>query len=335
MPRPRGVDAPSGEREIRPMSCSISVALRVALASAVLGLAACERGKPPATRQPAAPAGGAAPSVAGTPESPPAWDPAAGPALLVRGGVFSTALVVLPQYTDSTLPDSLGAMGAIARGDTVLLVGRSGRDGEARVMRVRASEASGDCIEWPNVILEPTTDDRAALGWTVAFVGARVEAIPLDSIEGLASADSAQLAATITRLASSQRDDTSATFRGIPLVVRMAYWFAPAPHVRAVVADLVRDLNLEASPLQQRTLLIAERSDAPGARDRVVYLERTAGAEDSVVTSDVLGAVRLMQSGVVALVVGREGPDGTAYTLLERSPAGGWRVRWTSAHAGC
>lgn len=317
------------------MRCSMAVVMRVALASALLALAACERAKAPATRQPAAPAGGPAPSATTPPASPLAWDAAAGPALLVRGDEFSTALVVLPQYTDSTLPDSLSAATVIARGDTVLLVGRSGRDGEARVMGVRGSGASGDCIEWPNATLEPTTDTRAVLGWTVAFVGAHAEAIRLDSIEGLASADSAQLAATITRLASSQPDDTSATFRGIPLVVRMAYRFAPAPHVQAVIADLVRDLNLEASPLEQHTLLIAERSDAPDARDRVVYLERTAGAEDSVVTSDVLGAVRLAETGVVAVVLARDGPDGTAYSLLERSPTGAWRVHWTSAHAGC
>lgn len=317
------------------MRCSIAVVMRIAVASASLALGACERARPPAARQPAVPPGGPAPSPSAAPVSPPSWDAVVGSALLVRGRVFSTALVVLPQYTDSTLPDSLSAAGAVTRGDTVLLVGRSGPDGQARVMAVRNSVARGDCVEWPSAILEPTTDDRAAVGWTVAFVGARAEAIPLDSIEGLASGDSAQLAATITRLASSQPDDTSATFRGIPLVVRLAYRFAPAPHEEAVIADLVRNLNLEASPLEQHTLLVAERADAPDARYRVVYLERTAGAEDSVATSDVLGAVRLVEAGVVAVVLGRDGPEGTAYALLERSPAGAWRLRWTSAHAGC
>lgn len=313
------------------------VAVRVGLAALALALFACERASPPAVRRPAAPPGVAPNHAAavGATASPPAWDPAAGPALLVRGGVFSSAQVVLPEYTDSTLPDSLSAGDAAARGDTVLLVGRSGRAGYARVMALHGSAAAGDCIDWPNATLEPTTDDRAALGWTVAFLRPRAAAIPLDSIEGLESADSAQLAATITRLASSQPDDTSATFRGIPLVVRMAYRFTPAPHVEAIIADLVRDLNLEASPLEQHTLLIAERSDAPGAAYRVVYHARVAGVEDSVVTTDVLGAVRLADTGVVAVVLARDGPDGTAYAMLERSAAGTWRVRWTSAHAGC
>lgn len=335
MARPRGVDGAVRGAKIRAMRVLPAVIARVGLAALAITLAACERATPPAARRPTASSRAASAPAASPALSPPTWDSAAGPALLVRGSVFSTALVVLPQYTDSTLPDSLSADLATLRGDTLLLVARSGPAGHARVMTLGHSVATDDCVEWPGAAIEPTTDDRASVGWTVAFVGHRAEAIPLDSIEGLASADSAQLAAAITRLASSQPDDTSATFRGIPLVVRMAYRFTPAPHVVAVIADLVRNLNLEASPLEQHTLLVAERSDSADARYRVAYQARAAGVEDSVVTTEVLGAVRFAGSGAVGVVLMREGPDGIAYVLLERSAAGDWRVRWTSAHAGC
>jgi hypothetical protein len=127
--------------------------------------------------------------------------------------------------------------------------------------------------------------------------------------------------------------------------VRTASHFSPAPGVVAVVAELVRKLNQEANPLEEHTLLVAERdsSDAQ-ARARVAYWERTAASEERVVTTDVLAAAAFDSASPsrVGLVLAREGFDAVSYALLERSPTPAaergtsrrWRVRWTSAR-GC
>ena len=168
------------------------------------------------------------------------------------------------------------------------------------------------------------------------FVQQHVTSIGLDSLDGMSGVDSARLAADLTRLASALPDDTSKTFRGIPFSVRYAFRFQAASGVDAVVADLVRRLNQEASPLEQHTLLIAERigaaSDTPF---RVAYHERTGGLEEAIETTDVLAALRLSSPPHVALVVLREGQDTSAFAMLERQADGSWRVRWTSVHTGC
>ncbi|MGH7648086.1 MAG: hypothetical protein ACREND_08200, partial [Gemmatimonadaceae bacterium] len=68
---------------------------------------------------------------------------------------------------------------------------------------------------------------------------------------------------------------------------------------------------------------------------QVTYHERAGGLEEAIETTDVLSAVRLSAPARVALVVLREGQDTSAYAMLERTPNGSWRVRWTSVHTGC
>ena len=175
-----------------------------------------------------------------------------------------------------------------------------------------------------------------AAGWSVAFVHGRVQPVALDSIESLARPDSARLAADVTRLASMLPDDTSRTFQGIPFAVRSAYRFPVANGVQGVVADVVRRLNQEANPLEQHTLLVAERSAAdPQARFHTVFHERSAGSEETLETSDVLAVLRYGSPVRTAIVLLREGLETSAYELLERDPSGHWRQRWVSVHTGC
>lgn len=257
--------------------------------------------------------------------------------MFARGGALTTAHVVFPQYRDSALPDTVRFDQTAVPTAVLELFGPTGKVGTARVGSVSATVWSGDgCIEWPAAHLELQTDGARAAGWTVAFLEGRLQPIPLDSIEGLASTDSAQLAAAITRLASTLPDDTAHTFRGVPLSVRMAYRFTAAPGVQALVADVVRTLNLEATPLEQHTLLVAERRGGTGAEGyRVVYHSRSAGSEETLETTDVLAAVRFAGSNRVALVLLREGMESSAYALLERDERGRWHQRWTSVHTGC
>jgi hypothetical protein len=248
--------------------------------------------------------------------------------------------VVSPQDADSTRADSVRVDDSTLRGLTLELLSRSGAAGEARVVAVGGTEwthSRGACTEWPSARLRPVSGGAPPVNvnWTVAFAKGRVEPVPLDSIEALPRPDSARLAADVTRLASALPNDTARAFRGVPFSVRRAYRFA-IPGAAALAADVVRTLNLEASPLEQHTLLIAERdSGDTDGRYRTVYYERRAGAEEAVESTDVLAAVRFRAPPRLALVLVREGAETSAYALLERYAPGRWRVRWTSARTGC
>lgn len=306
-----------------------------ALALAVF-LLACERSRTPAPPDTSRPAPAESTEAVAPVPPPPAWDASAGPVMLARNGSATAALVVFPQYADSTLPDTVRFDVGGIRNLSVDLLGRSGAVGTATVASVQPKQWSGDeCIEWPRAQLRPTSDSTAA-GWSVAFVHGRVQPVALDSIESLARPDSARLAADVTRLASMLPDDTSRTFQGIPFAVRSAYRFPVANGVQGVVADVVRRLNQEANPLEQHTLLVAERSAAdPQARFHTVFHERSAGSEETLETSDVLAVLRYGSPVRTAIVLLREGLETSAYELLERDPSGHWRQRWVSVHTGC
>lgn len=324
-----------------PGRAAARVLRRTAVATVlVLTAAACERSR----QQPRVDTTTAAlpPLVdtAGTPPPPAsAWDTTAGAVLVVRGSGTADAQVVFPQYADSTLPDTVRLDPAPIRGATLDLFDRHGLLGQARVAGAQAREWKGDsaCIEWPPATMASTAADAAELPqWTVAFVSGRAQAIPLDSIEALPRADSARLAVELTRLASALPTDPGSQFRGLPFVVRSAYRFAPAPGVSAVAAEVVRKLNLEANPLEEHTLLIAERDSADArATFRTVYSDRTSGTEERVASTEVLAAVSLGTPRRTMLVLARASDESLAYLLLERTGAGRWRVRWSSVPTGC
>ena len=300
--------------------------------------ASCERSRQPTrTRTPPPNAAESVAAMQSTPAPGAEWDSSVGPVVLARGASAANAWVVFPDYSDSTVPDTLQLDASTLRGDSVSLVSRGGIVDRVPVISAGSKEWAGDeCVEWPTATLGVGGDTTRSAGWTVGFVDQHVSAVALDSLGGMSGTDSARLAADVTRLASALPDDTSRTFRGIPFSVRYAYRFQPVAGMEAVVADLVRRLNQEASPLEQHTLLIAERSTAtPDAAFRVAYHERTGGLEEAIETTDVLAAVRLTSPAHVELFVLREGQDTNAYALLERQPDGSWRVRWTSVHTGC
>jgi hypothetical protein len=83
-------------------------------------------------------------------------------------------------------------------------------------------------------------------------------------------------------------------------------------------------------------LLIAERDSGVTAGPyQLVYAERLHGKEEELTTSEVVAAARFGASGRPMLIVARDGNDGLAYALLERSATRQWRVRWTSGMAKC
>lgn len=268
------------------------------------------------------------------------WTEDAGPALLVADEAGERMAVVLPRFSDSmladsTLPQDLPIELAAVAGSAVDLFGRSGRAGTATVSA--ADELSipeaGACTAWPSLSMSGTPPGRT---WTVGLTSGRATAIPLDSADVLAGADSARLTAEVSRIASSLPNDTVPAFRGLPFAVRSVRRFNPAPGVSALVAEVVRRVNQEANPREERILLVAERdSGRTTGRYERAYSERASGTEEDVETTDVLAALALGPARTPTLVLRREYFEGSAYALLERTGPRNWRVRWTSAYAGC
>ena len=248
------------------------------------------------------------------------------------GSVLSAQLV-FPQYSDSTL--TTGTQFPVDRigEQRVELFSPSGLAGGARLLAPEAAAPQG-CTGWPQARV---LADAEPLGpWTVAFAEGLAQPIALDSITGLAPADSAQLAAQLARLASSLPEDSASAFRGLPFVVRSARRFSPVPGVQAVVADVVRRVSAEATPLAEHLLIVAERpADAPTARFTPVYVERVSGQEETLEITEALAAVTLGAERRPTLVIGRDFGDGTAFSLVERVSGSRWRLRWSSAYAGC
>jgi hypothetical protein len=172
--------------------------------------------------------------------------------------------------------------------------------------------------------------------WSIGFIGGVVAPLPLDSIQSFAAADSASLSAMVTRIASALPNDSAGRFNGLPFVVRTLWRFNALGNVQTVVATLARQINQEATPLQERTLVIAERrlkgNDTTFTK---AYSERSYGLEETIESSDVLAAALLGGNRNPALILSRDYGDVTAYGLLERGDDGHWRALWTSARRHC
>ncbi|HEY0778857.1 MAG TPA: hypothetical protein VGD56_12885 [Gemmatirosa sp.] len=288
------------------------------------------------------------------------WDDAAGVGLVVRtpGG---QEILVSPDTTDARTGAVRAAAGAADGG--VVLFGRSGMLGHARAdSTFDGAPLAGACATWSALRLGPSSGADVTPAWTVGFVvpagAAQPAALALDSLDVLSSRDSATLAAAVTRLAAALPDTgvrgsrRRPALRGVPFRVRDAHRFTMADGSGAVVAILTRTLNTEATPFAEQLLLVAERHAARPYE--LTYAESVAGVEESLPAMDVLAAVQLpatagATSGAsaltptsavpssaphdsrAALVLGRDGDDGSRYTLLERESPGRWRVRWTSA----
>jgi hypothetical protein len=101
-----------------------------------------------------------------------------------------------------------------------------------------------------------------------------------------------------------------------------------------VVGTLERQLNQQATPLQERTFIVAERS-ASDSTFATVYSERVYGPEETIQNQDLLAATLLGPGKNPALVVSRDFGDAIAYALIERGDDGRWRQRWVSGRRRC
>jgi hypothetical protein len=235
------------------------------------------------------------------------WAPAFGTMLLVPSDTDNTAIVVYPD-AHAGIGDSIRL--------SLFTVG-----GEVAVPNVIVRGADSlECGGAPVVHLSGGAFGAWAIGVT-----ATSRLLRSDSLESLAPRDSAQLVATLARLASTITAREETRFNALPFSVLRARRFA-AGGTRVVAAHLVRKLPQEASPLEEHTFLIAER---PLSSDSLLlrFHQRSEGTEETADHFEILAAAAA--EAVTLLLVARDNSSGTQYQILERSPTGSWRVRWT------
>jgi hypothetical protein len=240
-----------------------------------------------------------------------------------------TVAVIIPEATDSTVA-IVETITAPVSGLTFDLFARSGR--VAAAVRSAAlppvDTSKRDCYGWPLARLLARTPD-----WTIGFSSGRVAPIAIDSIEALRGADSASMAAALTRAAAALPGVSDPTFRGLPFRVRAAYTFR-LDSVDVVVADVVRAVNEEANPRIEHLQLVGERPAGATVTFTVRYSNRTAGSEESTQASELLSVLAIGNSRKPVIVLGIEYSDGRRIGILERV-GGEWRVVWRSAYTDC
>jgi hypothetical protein len=256
------------------------------------------------------------------------WNPAAGPVLLVAGASPDEAIVFFGAANGSAAALDTGAVDQA----TATLFGRDSSRFTA-TLELPAGNDNAECRIWPLRNLRATAGSGA---WSVGFLSSNVTAVPLDSVDALSARDSMALAAEASRLASAVTANTSPSFQGLRFTAQNIRRFVAAPGVQAMAAQLIRRVNQEADPQEEQTLVIAERdSGATTGRYQLAYAERSFGREEDVVSSELVGAVRLGPNGAPSLVIARDSDAGLAYALIERTGPRQWVTRWTSGLAKC
>lgn len=316
---------------------------------ALLGAAACERTPNPV---PVDSVVTTVPEVAKDSLRPPVgtgWEADAGPFVIlptVDGGVDAGSLL-RPDATELTVGDTTGLFaGAISAGGKPALLelfSRGALLGESPFTVEITPGLEAGCTAWPIARLhmpQPVPSAGAqgassspARAWTAAFVKGLITQLPLDSIEGLSPRDSSLLAVNIARLASGLRDDTVATFRGLPFVVLRAYR-ANLGTQSFIVATLVRRVNQEDAPMEERLVMIVDGNLDTPKEWTVGWHERASGREDELVVSEPLVAFTLGTGKRSHLLFGRDDGVALSAAMLVREVSG-WKVLWESALAGC
>ena len=310
---------------------------RTAICAALFAVGACENRRNTPAIDSSVPLRPAAVGSTGAPTTT-TWDARLGPVLLISGSSPDLATVVVGD-SSRTGSDTVTEREAIAiRSTAALLIGRSDsvQIGILQEVHSPKGEEDSECTGWPAWKINKAKAGGALRPWSVGFVGGTVEPIRMDSIESLSRVDSARLAADATRLASALPGGGGERFTGLPFTVTTLWRFRAGPGVEGVVANLVRHINQEARPLEERTLIIAERdSSRRDERFNLAYFDRSQGAEETVESREVLALARSAPDAQPMLVLGRDFGDGMAYAIIQRDPSGRWREKWHSPRGHC
>ena len=263
------------------------------------------------------------------------WDSTAGPALVVSmDSIPDTISVLRPGYTEGRYDDTTMIDLRALSHTRFDLFGRSGSFGSAilttSMLRWHAgNDDEDDCIAWPTA-----TMSRSRNGWHAALQSGNATAIPLDSIEGVSSNDSALFVAQVIRLTTFLPQDPDPAFRSLPFTVRNAYRFQTGV-IEGIVAVLQRNIPSEANPREEDIFLVAERPVGSSDDYHLAFFTREAGNEGSATVANVLALVMLTRTQRLALIVSEEDEDGGTIAWIERAAPRVWHMVWRSAYAGC
>lgn len=196
------------------------------------------------------------------------------------------------------------------------------------------------CPSWPRRRLAMGASNTAR-PWTVGLSAGRITPWPLDSIETLATRDSAQLAAAVTTIASRLPEDGPPELHGLRWVV-LHLWRSRKTLPVAVggtsdgvlIATLVRRLNQEDAPREERLLLVIETAGNDPRQWRAVWHEREDGEEDELPIVEPLLLFSLAEEPAPYLLLGRDDGALPAATLLTRQERE-WVVGWESVPPPC
>jgi hypothetical protein len=254
------------------------------------------------------------PTDTAKPTSTVSWFDGNTPLLLAPAHSNDRALVVL---ADSLAPDP--EEGPVQESGTLVRL-----DGSTAPVQVTLSSGTEGCVD---AALQPAP----AAAWGVGFVGKAPIGIRVDSIRSISRSDSTALAAMIFRLASAVPNPPGGRFTGLPFSLVDLWRVNLADGTTVVVGTTKRQINQEDSPLEERTLLVAE-ADGSG-NFKQVYSNRSAGPEETVEGSELLAAVAL--AGGQQLVFSHDYGEEVSYSIVERSPSGAWTTRWASRRFSC
>ncbi len=258
------------------------------------------------------------------------WLPAGGRYLLVAASVPDTAFVVFPEFTsDSTIASGQFVLSGDALTDYELWA-PDGNFSVGRLTSVMHARQLG-CEQWPVGRLQAAAGART---WSVGLRAGRAHGIPYTSIDQMSGSDSAEVVVDLARLGSQAPNDTSTALRGLPYVVRAAYRANLGDSLALLVGEVVRRVNIEAHPREERTTVVGERAASDNEPYTLVYSERLHGDEENVPTTELIGLVQLNDGNYVAFGA-RDYSDGGTYLMFMREKGHRWRLRWQSAYAGC
>lgn len=165
--------------------------------------------------------------------------------------------------------------------------------------------------------------------------GASSPLLALVRIEGLASRDSARLAARISAAVDVLPSDTSvADFRGLPVAVRAAWVLAVADGDSVIVALVARRMPIESAPLEELFAIIAAPGQRQGVRDPLIggWVARDVGQEEELPARELAGAFH--SGGDLMLVLAHDAATGSRAEVIARR-SGRWRIEWSGPIPAC
>jgi len=257
------------------------------------------------------------------------WDSVAGSFMIVRGSDSIDAAVVLPGLTDSLLNSTKHFELSGLQNAALDLFSLQGIIGSSSLHILSQPAEAVGCLAWP----EGRLTDVAPAQWRIGLEAGKAKGIKVVPIDATQGRDSTTLIADVLSVASQLPQEGDAAFKGIPFSVRNAYRLA-VPETSVIVAEVVRKINEEANPREEHVLVVAERQSTVGAYQLAFHMI-SAGAEESLQTTDLLAAIKIVKTGRLAVVVSFDYEDGGKIGLLEKISENSWQLIWKSAYTGC